>query len=360
MGADNQYSYRTEPGTRWVGGLLLAVCALVGLADAALRSWPAAPAFTGAGLRGYERALEIGSPCGKALRPPVQTLLSQSLGRGNSQTVVGAGGWLYYTTGLRHVVGPDVPLDTRPGGPLAAFASLRAALAERDIHLLVLSVPDKATLCPEPLTGRAADVPQRNPAVPRLWSMAADLGVEALDPTDLLWAERAGGVYLRTDTHWNPRGMALTAQAVADRLNHLGWLEAAPRTAYHAAPEVRVPWHGDLIRMLGLRDGAAWPAPESVTLTPVQDDQGRPWRPGVAPPLVVAGDSYSDAFAAQQAGFVPHLALRLGVQARWVDRAERLLTDDGALRGARVVLWQIAERRLTENQRWWPYFPAHR
>lgn len=114
---------------------------------------------------------------------------------------------------------------------LAEIAEVKRICDRRGIRLLVVAVPDRAevddTLWDRYVTvaGGLLDETGRHRARRLLMAFLAQHGIAAIDlaPT-VRTALARGDVYARYDPHFNERGYALVADAVARELRRRGWL----------------------------------------------------------------------------------------------------------------------------------------
>jgi alginate O-acetyltransferase complex protein AlgJ len=210
---------------------------------------------------------------------------------------VGTQNWLYLTDELRPWPDADASMRTRARIVRAVADKLQA----RGIPLVVGLVPDKARI--ESATLGAA--PRAAQTIRRYGDFAADLraaGVEVVDlSTVLSEAQRTGDVFYRTDTHWNQRGAALAAAALA---------AAAPKlpqqTAFRTDADTEMSdGPGDLLRLMSLdRLGDVWaprlrPLPDrqhlehTAPLAPPDADDGGLLDDGPDIPVALVGSSFS-------------------------------------------------------------------
>lgn len=286
----------------------------------------------GSAFEEFEHELEDASHLRRSLRPRIQELMTRGLGLGNAKVVLAADGRLLHRPSLEYVVGPAFE------GPAAELLRWNAELARRDIELLVVPVPAKAST----LVG---ETPVRNVAWSELVATLESAGVEVLD--------LAPG-YLRTDTHWTPEGMESAAAAIADALVAMGVVERAP--GLHRIAVLDVERVGDLGRLLDERPTSDWLPPDEATVRTVTG-----WEPDTSSPVLLLGDSFTNIFSLPQmgwgsrAGLAEHLSVQLGFD---VDRIA--INGDGArasrealrvsgaerLASKRVVVFQLAAREL--------------
>jgi alginate O-acetyltransferase complex protein AlgJ len=352
------------------------------LADSARQGWSAAAGFF-AGNRALataaaeiERAFDRDSAAARAMRPPVQALLTGLLGVGNEQAYPGRAGWVLFRSDFDYLTGPGFlapsQLAARPGAdPRDAILGLNRALAERDIALLLLPVPVKPAVHPESLGGDPALAPLRNPSELALFAELGRAGVAWLDPAPELAARARAGEpqYLRGDSHWRPEAVERVAALAAARLRAL--LPLPPPTVGCEREPQRIAGRGDSVALLGLPAWAPLDAAEEVAVRRVLGSGGAPWRATRGAPVLLLGDSFSNVFSQPElgwgegAGLAEQLACALGLP---VDRialnaggargareelSRELARGVDRLAGVRVVLWQFAARELAAGD-WTP------
>jgi alginate O-acetyltransferase complex protein AlgJ len=333
-------------------------------------------------IKQFEEDLDKASTPREYVRPRMQAFLTRYGGYGNTKAVLGRrAGWLYYGPGVTAVGGPGfldagiiasrkkVALDE--GGaavfpdPRPAILDFAAYLRGRRIPLVVFPVPDKATLQPVELDGRARDAasaPPQNPDAQRLASELRAAGVLVFDPTPPRLTPGDPPRFLEQDTHWRPEWMEEVAGELGQFLRARAGMAAAPRAWHAVAKQIfRV---GDVTDMLGLPEGQTLYAPEPATIHEVRDDKGTLFESSDKAAVLLLGDSFTNVFGLEQmgwgegAGFGAHLARALG---RDVDVMAQ--NDSGAfatrqllwnalaggedrLAGKQVVVWEFAAREL--------------
>jgi alginate O-acetyltransferase complex protein AlgJ len=334
-------------------------------------------------IKQFEEDLDKASTPREYLRPRMQELLTRHGGYGNVKAVLGRPGWLFYGPGVTAVGGPGF-LD--PGlmasrakaaldegspklspDPRPAILDFAAFLRGRGIALVLFPVPDKASLQPVELTGRARDdagAPPHNPDGPILAAQLRSAGVLVFDPSPAKLNAAEPPRFLRQDTHWRPEWMETVAGELARFLGAQGALGApvAPRRWHGVAKAVsRV---GDVADMLGLPEGQTLYAPESATIHQVHDDQDALFEPKDRSDVLLLGDSFTNVFSLDQmgwgeaAGFGAQLALALGRDVDVIAQNDSgafatrqllwnaLAGGEDRLAGKRVVIWELASREL--------------
>lgn len=159
--------------------------------------------------------------------------LTDSLLRTPDKVIIGRDDWLYLRRGVREDI-ETVPLVRDWCGRFpftehqlqqwtAAIEANRRWLAERGIAYLFVVVPNKMTLFPQHLPGRiqCRPGPTRLEQLRRALRARSGIEMAALAPA-LRRAARGGEpIWHRTDTHWNPRGVAAAYPALVDRIQAL-------------------------------------------------------------------------------------------------------------------------------------------
>lgn len=230
-------------------------------------------------------------PADRVIRAAGGSLRYLLFGSGGPQVRVGCDDWLFLTEELRPWPEAEAILSARAD----ALARIATALNTRGIELVVTVVPDKARvqsaqLCGAPLSAQSAE---RHDAILRTFRE------KELRVVPLLAALRSEPVtYYRTDTHWNQRGAALAAQAVAQGISTVELSRAEEFRTLAADVETEGP--GDLLRLMGLDEtpNGLRPQPDlqrvERTVPANEDaDAGGLLDEAQAPEVVLIGSSYS-------------------------------------------------------------------
>jgi alginate O-acetyltransferase complex protein AlgJ len=331
----------------------------------------------------YEQDLKAESFLTESVLPPIQVLLVHA-GSGNEEGYVGRRRWLFYRPGIDYCTGPgflnerqmvrradrDTEWQSAPQpDPRAAILQFHRQLAERRIRLVLMPTLDKATIHPEKFSsryeGRAINV--HNPSYQQLLNELRADGVLVCDVTDALARYRddsGNAAYLATDTHWRPEAMELAAAELAGFIQEVIEFDGTAVDGYRHQPSRDVRNLGDIARMLKLRLDQRVFDEEVVTIRPVSDVAGMPWRPDPAAEVLVLGDSFANIYSLEEmnwgcaAGLVEQLSLALKLPVDAILRndngayaARELLSRELAqgndrLDGKKVVVWQFAAREL--------------
>jgi alginate O-acetyltransferase complex protein AlgJ len=316
----------------------------------------------------------------------VQQFTSRWLGLGNEQVYLGREGWLYYRPGVDYLTGPgfldpafqkrrSLTGDASVGAavqpdPVAAIVDFKNQLAERNIHLILMPIPDKAMVEPEFLSPRypaSGGVPLQNPSYPAFLAALNKEGVDVLDVTDALWQDKQSTgqpQYLKTDTHWTPEAMQRAASLLAEKIQGLESADSSAPIALETA-EKAVEAPGDIAAMLKLPEGSDLYPSQKVSIRPVRSAaDGQPWTADPSASVLLLGDSFSNIYSLEPLGWGASaglteqlsLALRQPVDALLRNDAgahatRELLVKDAAqgrdrLAVKKLVVWQFAMREL--------------
>ncbi len=334
-------------------------------------------------IANYERELKDRDTLVQRLIPRMQTVITGWLRGGNEDAYCGRDGWLFYRRDIdsltgrgflepavlrqRAATGSEVRAPPQPD-PLLAIVEFRDQLAARGIALIVVPAPVKPSLHPEFHSRRYAgrSVVVQNPSFAAFKRRLADARVAVFDPSDLLAEAKARApaapLYLKTDTHWTPAAMELTAVGLAAFARRTVVLPA-PQEARFTAVGKAVTALGDVAQMLKLPAGQQAFPPEQVRVRQVLDGNG-PWRPAAAAEVLLLGDSFANIYSlapmgwGEGAGFAEHLSLALGLPVDAICRndagshatrqmlANELQRGHDRLAGKQLVIWEFAAREL--------------
>ncbi|OHB76974.1 MAG: hypothetical protein A2Z25_02720 [Planctomycetes bacterium RBG_16_55_9] len=336
---------------------------------------------TRANLRAFETDLQDNCWLAQKLRPHVQYAQFAALRQLGDKAVVGKDGWLFYKPAVQYLIEPwALDLVGDQDDVVSAVVSFRDQLAERGVRLLVVPVPNKASIYPDKLTRQAKEkdglVNSKTIEVIRRLRQAE---VEVVDLFALFKQARGvspGGeatkYYLVQDSHWSPEGVRLAAKAVARRLLDLGWTNRrSPRL--RSGQALLVPRtlmrHGDLLKMIRVPQIERKFEPEQIHCTQVYNaETNQPCHDDPNSEILVLGDSFLRIYRQDEpgaAGFVEHLAFELGFA------LAALVNDGGAstlvrqqlnrnpklLANKKVIVWEFVERDIRFGIEGWQRVP---
>ncbi len=267
----------------------------------------------------FEAASSFTSPktnlVAATVRSGMQWLLMHALNEGNKTVFLGHEGWLFDQHEIdRHAHARRQANEAQPG-----LIKLAAQLKAQETPLMVIVIPDRATMYPEQIRpGRYLDVVRMKDEAGRLAELKA-AGIDVLDMTEALWEFRdRQPVYFAHDSHWTPEAMKAVALAVYKHVH-----EKLPRLSSTETPIInaKILEHsdtGDLARRLDPLFGAKLLGEKKADLISIQ---GIP-QSGKSPIVLHGGElmrvyddaqlSFGGGGQAPDAGFATQLATLLG------------------------------------------------
>ncbi|HLD68826.1 MAG TPA: alginate O-acetyltransferase [Pseudomonas sp.] len=276
-------------------------------------------------------------------------------GEGRPGVVLGREDWLYSDEEFKPVANDQQQIQDN----WALIEGVRNRLAERNIELVLAILPAKARLYPE-YFGEVTPAALHDDLYQRFQAHAQQAGLLAPDLlAPLQRAKQGGDVFLRTDTHWTPRGAEVVAQQLSTSIRRSAPLEAEPQ-AFVTEPIASEAYQGDLTRFLPLDPlfTELLPPPDQLQprkTRPVEDDAASDDDAlfGAAQvPVVLVGTSYSANPRWNFAG-----ALRQALGSDLVNHAEDghgpllpmlkyLQSDELKAAPPQLVIWEFPERYL--------------
>jgi len=339
-------------------------------------------------LRMFENDLEKSCRLAEMLRPSVQYVQFLILRDTGDKALMGRAGWFFYKPAVQYLIEP-LPADSQysRADVLSAIISFRDQLARRDIRLLVVPAPNKASIYPEMLTSRAEDSEQSvNPRTIEILAKLRDSGVEIVDLFKVFTEARAGlspgdntRYYLSQDSHWSPDGMRLAAKAVAKKILDSGWAEKG-KVRYRLKP-ANIERYGDVLKMMRDVSRASRPRiavkmpathgfePERLNCVQVVNaDTGQLYQADPDSEVLVIGDSFLRIYSRDEpgsGGFIEHLACELGFPLTSIVNdggastlvRQELSRKPALLRNKKLVIWEFVERDIRFGTEGWQHVP---
>ena len=320
-----------------------------------------------ADLRSFEQAVERASVTIRALRPWMQAAQFFGLHEAGGQALVGRDGWIFYAPGVAATTQRPTAGNTSVREAIKAITDFRDQLASRGIHLLIVPVPNKASVYPDKLDAHA--VPSASPLASdtrQFFMQCKNANIDVVDLFAIYQDAREQSdteLYLHQDSHWSPAGMKRAVAAVAERIHSRG------SVIYDIHPEL-ISRHGDLVRMLRSPPIESSLVPDRICAEQVRRHADNTmYEDDPASPVLVLGDSFLRIYEQDepgQAGFIAHLARMLG------HPLTSIVNDGGAstlvrqelfrrpqlLAGKQVVVWEFVERDLRLGTEGWQCVPV--
>jgi hypothetical protein len=351
-----------------------------------------------------EKRFDQRSVFAQTVRVPYRTFLLRFLGHVASNARPGQNGFLFYGNDLRYARG-EGPLSPRlldrieeardvrgdafeeavraavrrvlrqpaPQPPPAPrFVNSSVALRDvvsqfesRGLPVLLVPIPGKVAIYPEcfaPGYPLAAG-PAENRDYRHWEALLKAEGISLVDLYRPFWEAKgrtAYPVYLKTDSHWSPDGLAVAADEIAARAAAI--LGPAPPCPFPTERET-VSFSGDLIALLDVAHPYQLFPKDTITKTRV--------RHGVADetigdraPVLLLGDSFTMMFLdidpGSGAGLAAQLMLRLGCGVQTIggigstpaQLLQRLCDRPNALAHKKLVIWTFVDRMIVDPKGW--------
>ena len=331
---------------------------------------------TKANLRAFEKEMEEACWFSQKLRPWMQYLRFIVLKDTGDKALMGRDGWLFYKPAVQYLTqrwpGPAGSSDDKDDC-FSAIISFRDQLTERGIQLLVVPVPNKASIYPQKLASGASRTKQPvNPYTLEIISKLEKAGVEVVNLFEVFSQtssieHQESMYYLPQDTHWSPHGMRTAAKAVAQRILDLGWAEKGA-VEYDLKPAT-VERYGDVLRMIQVPQIKRCFVPQQVHCTQVVDaDDGRLYQNEPDSEILVLGDSFLRIYEQDEpgsAGFIAHLARELGLPLASIVNdggastlvRQQLSRRPALLANKKLVIWEFVERDIRFGTEGWQQIP---
>ena len=308
---------------------------------------------------------------------------SRMAGNGGAAVIAGADGWFFLSSDIRFLsvgqfwgtAAAKVSRAHKPesADPIPAIVDFHDQLKRRGIDLLLLPVPPKATIYPEPIL---PDIDLHGePAAPVLAEFYDELrkrGIDVVDLSPIFLQNRAserGPVFCKTDSHWSGFGCVLAAQTIKEKIREK--LVGQPRKNY-AAEWKETTIKGDLGDLAGPNTKKL--EPEKIAVRTISDKEtGAAITPDPNSPLLIIGDSHTlvfHDFLAEKSGLLDQLAYEIGfapdligtrgsgATSVRVSLYRRARKDPDYLARKKVIVWCFAAREFTESDQGWDKVPV--
>lgn len=331
---------------------------------------------TKANLKAFERDLQDNCQLAKILRPWTQYVRFIILGELGDKAVAGRCGWLFYKPAVQYLIEPWPPqADESQGDIFSAVTSFHNQLTNRGIKLMLVPVPNKASVYPDMLTSRAGR-PDTDVSCKTLEiiSRLRQAGIEVVDlftvfrqARTVLPHERIPSYYLSQDTHWSPDGVRLAAKTVGQRILELGWVKEG-HVEYTLEPTT-IQRHGDILTMIQVPQVQKHFEPEQIRCTKVVNSAtSRSYIGDPNSAILFLGDSFLRIYSQNEpgaAGFVEHLSQELGFPVASVVSdggastlvRQQLSRNPKLLANKKVVVWEFVERDIRFGTEGWQIVP---
>ncbi len=325
-------------------------------------------------LSGTSSAAETVEPMGLESRPVLERTEEVSLEEWRKSlrdtldttpqdqiSIPGEDGFIFLRDALRYLA--TEPRDAADLVSVRIIIEIAEQIKEAGGTLVFVPIPAKATIYPEFVNGKAPK-DRANPQTVSIMEALKENGVQVVDLYEDLRSPSL--LFLRSDTHWNPRGISISAQSIAKTVSpQLRELGAA--TAEFTKQTVAVtPFQGDLVRTLP-PDLKRNYDPVEVTIDQVRNRAGElleSAQPDSSVTLI--GDSYVALFQtgsrarsgglASQMSYVMNHAVEniadMGGGPGVITTLEQLQAADPDYLKDRIIVWAFTERVLLNEEGW--------
>lgn len=331
----------------------------------------------------YETCLDDSSLLTEHIIPLVRSVTIGLLSSGSDNGLVGRAGWLFFKPDVDYVLGRPFldPKEMRKRritekkwpevvepDPIAAIVDFANQLKTRGIELIVIPTPVKPMIYPDKYSSRFTGHTGflQNPSFDVFLERLESEGVRVFNLSESLSDARSverEELYLKTDTHWSPRGVELAAGKLADYIRDKGLALGAEKRSYFRKPKA-VENRGDIAVMLNNKGGPRPIAPETTTIAQVYDGDDKPFIADRTASILLLGDSFTNIYSlagmnwGEHAGFAEQLAAELGRPVDVIAQndsgayatrralARMLSRGEDRLEGKTLVVYQFAAREL--------------
>ena len=286
-------------------------------------------------------------------------------------------GWFFLKSELRQVgLGkfweqPWADVVSNPGkeDPIPYMVEFKDALAEKNVELMVVPIPMKASIYPDHLN---ADFAAGDPyALRPLYEKMRAEGLDVLDLEPILAALRATGkLYCEQDAHYSPRACEIIAASLAKKIKARDWADQLEADTIVRSEPTEISITGDLV--VGT-DYARNTKEESLEVRFAGHAAGgskpEPAEPDAASPILLFGDSHTLVFQegastgmhCQGAGLLDQLQFELqsrvdhyGQKGSGTVQARKALygkvrSTPGFWESKKLVIWVFSSREFTQS-----------
>ena len=265
---------------------------------------------------GFTEWLERTAPFRSAEQRFLATLPADQMG------YEGRDGWLFFRRDLEYGLGGDLSKQPYNKNPVDHLVELKRLLDEHGVDLLFVPVPNKTEVYYEHLpfeTPKESEV-LVNPYSRKILADLAAAGVETVDLLPLFLAAKRQAdtvaVYQKHDTHWTAAGLAIAADAIADRIRSFSWHDDLVKDSVaYSIRDTVTSRLGDIVDRLPESQRAAYP-PVQLMAHRVYHPDGTPFKSDKNAPVLLIGDSFTGVFESvdcKSAGIGAVIAAKSGI-----------------------------------------------
>jgi alginate O-acetyltransferase complex protein AlgJ len=258
---------------------------------------------------------------------------------------------------------PWKEITLNQSNPIPSILEFQNRLAQKNVQLLIVPIPAKATIYPEKFSTRFA--PGQAQGLTQFIIQLQAQGLQVLDLEPLFLEKRQIDpdfkFYCAQDAHFSPMGCLLVADLIADRLHKDFQIPHQENPALKRTREQQIQITGDLVAF------SEWEKTTTRETLPIQYvSPAAPIDSQLQSPILLLGDShtlvYSDqeSFHCESAGLFDHLSAALGqpidlegsasggLMTSRINLYRKAAANPGYWARKKVVVWVFTAREFTQ------------
>jgi alginate O-acetyltransferase complex protein AlgJ len=285
----------------------------------------------------------------------------------------GKDGWLFFRKEIDYLNGSDLTKQAPDKNPLPHLLEFQKYLAQHNVSLLFVAVPNKSDVYFERLPVSAPRDPATiiNPFGRKFLRDLQNSGIEVVDLLPAFLSAKKDNqkskeaLYQKHDTHWTDRGLEIAADLIASRIKHYAWYSEASTTPIrYSMVDTVFTRQGDIVDKMAEADKTLFP-PDSLSAKQVHNPDGSLFK-GNNPdaPILLIGDSFTGVFElvdCKGAGVGAHIAAETGIPVDIITswgggplvREKMYRARKNSIDKKRVVIYLMVARDLYNYSQLW-------
>lgn len=318
-----------------------------------------------ADIQQFETGIEENSVMRKALIPFVQSGFLKLFNTGNENAWLGNTNF-YYKKSNQYLTQPGFLETTQlqkrakeniQPDPLKAILDFKEKLAKRNIQLMIVPAPPKASF-----VLKKGEKALNNKSYKTFIKQLKTSGIIVCDFFSILENEKLENEgFLQYDTHWSPEAMQLISGEISQLLDSM----AIPKgNIRYTTKQARISNYGDIVDMLNVENKENHFTAQSIEITQILDDNFL-FKPTKQSDILFLGDSYANIYSLEgmewgtSAGLSEHISNNMqkpvdriqmndaGAYATRLSLSNELKRGKDRLAGKKIVIWEFAARELS-------------
>ena len=316
-------------------------------------------------IKQFETGIEDNSVYRKTMIPITQASLLRIFNTGNENAWLSTDNFYYkysnqYLTQPGFLEAKQVAKKAKEGiqpNPLKAILDFKEKLAKRNIQLILVPAPPKASF-----VLKSGEKALNNNSYKTFVQQLENEGIIVCDVFSLLEKQQLeNSGYLKYDTHWSPQAMQLVSNKISQLLDDA----AIPKgNTNYTTKKVTINNYGDIVDMLIVNNKENHFQQQFVEVEQILEDNFL-FKPDTQSDILFLGDSYSNIYSLEgmnwgsAAGLSEHISKNMskpvdriqmndaGAYATRVALSNELKRGRDRLAGKKVVIWEFAARELS-------------